>query len=195
MLTYTPVWVPKVISSRMFTPQGLIDHLVFWAVFLALFHAFKHYYELYYTVRDNQNTLHIKQHVLASRHYHGIEVPQDKARAIALWEQAAAQGHAQSQYHLGTMYMRGDSVTQDIARAVVLLEQSASQGYLESQTLLGITYYTQATPGFELKTSVEAALRKRGIQHSKLRARGMALLEQAAAQGNENALKFLDGLH
>ena len=180
---------PEVISSRVGTLQGLIDLVVFLTVFLAVFHACLHYYQLHCTVRNNQDALSSGQFVLAAKYYSGLEVPQDTARAIALWEQAAAQGHAKAQHYLGELYLRGDGVTQDKVRTIVLWERAASQGHAESQAMLGALYLKSTKPS---KTSNEAALRKRGTQHNELQARGMALLEQAAAQGNENALNWLD---
>jgi TPR repeat protein len=91
-----------------------------------------------------------------------------KAKAAELYSQAAAQGHAKSQYNLGLMYYDGEGVPQNFKKAAELYSQAAAQGIANAQYNLGMMY-----------------LNGKGVPQDV--ARGMALLEQAAAQGDEDA--------
>ena len=47
----------------------------------------------------------------------GRDVPQDYAKAIEWYRLAAEQGHADAQFHLGTMYYRGRGVRPEFVQA------------------------------------------------------------------------------
>jgi len=53
--------------------------------------------------------------------------PRDDARALALFEQAAAAGHHRAQINLGTLYFRGQGTPRDLVRARAWLEKAAAQ--------------------------------------------------------------------
>ncbi|CAE8641333.1 unnamed protein product [Polarella glacialis] len=59
---------------------------------------------------------------------------------VELLEAAAASGHAEAQYALGTSYLMGDGVAQDAKRAVDLFQLSAMQGDPRAQCNLGAMY-------------------------------------------------------
>jgi hypothetical protein len=58
----------------------------------------------------------------------GQGVPQDSAKAVALYLRAAEQGHAYAQYDLGAMYAEGTNTPQDYVAAYKWLSLAAAQG-------------------------------------------------------------------
>jgi TPR repeat protein len=61
--------------------------------------------------------------------------------AVALFQQAAAQGHADAQYNLGQCYHNGDGVPKDMAKAAEWCGKAAAQGDAKAQYNLGDCYY------------------------------------------------------
>jgi TPR repeat protein len=57
-----------------------------------------------------------------------------------LYRQAADQGHAYAQHHLGVCYAKGVGVPQDKAQAARLYRQAADQGLTKAQWNLSICY-------------------------------------------------------
>lgn len=55
-------------------------------------------------------------------------VPRNPARAVELFEKAAAQGHRRAQLNLGTIYLRGQGVQRDLIQARAWLEKAAADG-------------------------------------------------------------------
>ena len=53
--------------------------------------------------------------------------PRDDARALALFEKAAAAGHHRAQINAGTLYFRGQGTPRDLVRARAWLEKAAAQ--------------------------------------------------------------------
>jgi TPR repeat protein len=53
--------------------------------------------------------------------------PRDDARALALFEKAAAAGHHRAQINVGTLYFRGQGTPRDLVRARAWLEKAAAQ--------------------------------------------------------------------
>jgi TPR repeat protein len=62
------------------------------------------------------------------------------AKAAQLYGQAAEQGYAPPQFHLGTCYASGEGVELDEANAVRLCGQAAEQDDAYVQYLLGTCY-------------------------------------------------------
>ncbi len=56
------------------------------------------------------------------------------------YRKAAAQGHADAQWHVGIMYEHGYGVEQDYAKAVEWYSKAAKQGYAKAQCDLGFCY-------------------------------------------------------
>lgn len=56
--------------------------------------------------------------------------------AFRLLQPLAQQGHAKSQYNLGTMYANGEGTAQDYARAKYWLELAAKQGHADAANAL-----------------------------------------------------------
>lgn len=54
---------------------------------------------------------------LAFLMFNGLGVEKQQQKALALWQSAAVQGHAESQWHLGNAYEKGQSVEEDHAVA------------------------------------------------------------------------------
>ena len=54
---------------------------------------------------------------LADMYYQGEVTPQDFSRAVELYKQAAASGHAEAQINLGYLYYTGRGVDQDFAES------------------------------------------------------------------------------
>lgn len=61
-------------------------------------------------------------------------------QAFTLFKSLAEQGHAEAQYHLGTMYGKGLGVACDERQAAVWYLKSADQGYAPAQYNLGVSY-------------------------------------------------------
>ena len=72
----------------------------------------------------------------------GRGVPQDVARALKLYEAAAAQGHAKAQFNLGVIYRqgKGQSSEQNLERAIELYRSAAESGFVSAQFNLGVLY-------------------------------------------------------
>ena len=49
--------------------------------------------------------------------YYGMGGTEDRPRAIALWQQGAARGHAEAQWHLGHAYEDGTAVPRNLVEA------------------------------------------------------------------------------
>jgi uncharacterized protein len=54
--------------------------------------------------------------------------PRNDARAVELFERAAAKGHRRAQLNLGTLYLRGQGVPRDLVQARAWLEKAAVDG-------------------------------------------------------------------
>jgi TPR repeat protein len=65
--------------------------------------------------------------------WEGACAPKDKARALALWSQAADLGDAQSTFECAHILMFGDGVPKDEARARTFLERAVAAGMLIHQ--------------------------------------------------------------
>ena len=80
----------------------------------------------------------------------GQGVPQDLRRAVALYTQAADQGHAGAQYNLGVMFANGDGAERDWDKAVEWMTKAVQQGHLQAvETLpkfLGARAQFSSTP-------------------------------------------------
>ena len=63
----------------------------------------------------------------ASMYAEGQGVEQDYAEAVRWCRRAAEQGHADSQFVLGTLYGTGEGVTQDLVQANMWFNLSASR--------------------------------------------------------------------
>ena len=61
----------------------------------------------------------------------------DYATALQEWEPLAEQGHAEAQYHLGTLYDFGDGVPQNYEEAAKWYRLAAEKGEVASQYSLG----------------------------------------------------------
>ena len=67
-------------------------------------------------------------HRLALIYAEGADgVPRNDARALELFERAAAAGHRRAQINAGTMYFRGQGTARDLVRARAWLEKAAAQ--------------------------------------------------------------------
>ncbi len=78
--------------------------------------------------------------MLAQMYSTGSGVPKDAAAAVLWLQKAAAQGHANAQYSLGTCYLLGEGVPKNSETAVQWLTKSAQQGHALAETNLGAIY-------------------------------------------------------
>ena len=62
------------------------------------------------------------------------------AQALTLFQQAAAQGNAPAENHLGLMYMNGFGVSTNYAQALSWYNKAAAQGNFSGECNLGIMY-------------------------------------------------------
>jgi TPR repeat protein len=61
-------------------------------------------------------------------YFQGLDVPQDRARGSAIWQDACARGHAMSCSNLGVMYHGGDGVPADNAKAAEFMRRACELG-------------------------------------------------------------------
>ena len=73
-------------------------------------------------------------------YYLGQQVPQDSARAAALFRRAAEQGHPQGQQLLGYCYEKGYGVPQDLDAALTWYCRGAEAGDIKSILNAGLLY-------------------------------------------------------
>ena len=64
--------------------------------------------------------------------------PQNKAKALELWQQAADLGHTESYYNIGNTYMKGDGVQRNTKKALHYWEQAAILGHGGGRYNLGL---------------------------------------------------------
>jgi len=77
-------------------------------------------------------------HRLALVYAQGLAgTPRDEARALQLFEKAAAAGHTRAQINLGILYMRGLGVPRDLVNARAWLEKAAANGDPQALYTLG----------------------------------------------------------
>ena len=67
---------------------------------------------------------------------HGL--PQNRAKALELWHQAAELGHAISYYNIGVAYYQGNGVKRDEKKAVHYFELGAMGGHVRARHNLGV---------------------------------------------------------
>ena len=77
---------------------------------------------------------------LANMYEAGSVVPQDVARAAALYRDAATKGHVGAQLNLATMYVDGHGLARDIRQAVMWYERAAAGGSALAAFSLGTLY-------------------------------------------------------
>ena len=68
-------------------------------------------------------------------------VPQDRARAARILEQAADQGFALAQVDLARICYNGEGIPEDRAKVVSLLQKAADQDDRKAQMMLGKMYH------------------------------------------------------
>jgi len=125
---------------------------------------------------------------------------QDYGKAMAGYQEAADQGNAAGQYHLGHMYLTGRGADKNPEQAQRWLTLSAHQGYAPAQFMLGLWYLSgdgvTADPAQAAQWLVQAAGKGHalaqyhlGLMHATGRgvsrdpAKALSLLKQAAAGG------------
>ncbi len=64
----------------------------------------------------------------------------DYVTARIVWREAADQGDAQAQMHLGYLYEQGLGVERDLERALALYRRAAQAGLADAQYQLGLMY-------------------------------------------------------
>lgn len=117
----------------------------------------------------------------------------DYALAYSRLAILAEQGHADAQYHLGTLYQEGKGVQQDYKQAAHWYQAASSQGHAKAQFSLGNAY--KHGHGLEQDDREALSWWKRSAQQSHTRAQyhyGIALLFGRGTQTDEQrALEWL----
>lgn len=80
------------------------------------------------------------QYDLAMKYYTGHGMPQDNAKAAALFQAAAAGGVSEAQFRLGTTYLNSSSPQHDFAEAARLFQLAAEQNHARAQHMLAMMY-------------------------------------------------------
>ena len=75
---------------------------------------------------------------LGNRYYEGDDVPQNRSRAIELFQVAAQGGIANASFRLGKIYCDGIDVPVDYARALSYYSVAARAGVFEAQHNIGV---------------------------------------------------------
>ena len=89
-------------------------------------------------------------------------------KVVALYQQAAEGGHADAQWRLAMLYLEGNGVQQDSGRAAALYQQAADQGDSEAQFSLGILY--QEGNGLPQDSAKAAALYQQAADQGHVKA-------------------------
>lgn len=126
---------------------------------------------------NNGNVL--AQYRLGVLYYNGQGIPEDEKQAIFWWKKAAAQGHAESMYQLGSAYLFGSSTAKFVSdpdrEAATWYFQAASAGHADAQYHLGLLFLAG----------------KGVVQNHQEAARWM---KKAAAQGHPEAKKAVSAM-
>lgn len=77
---------------------------------------------------------------LGNIYYHGLGVPEDKSKTIALYQRLDEQGNAEGRARLAYFYVRGLGVKRDLSRAFSLYRQAADDGNLVATNNLADMY-------------------------------------------------------
>ncbi len=114
------------------------------------------------------------QYEVAAAYFQGLAgVERDLAKSLEWLEKAAAQGHIEASYRLGEIYFHGyGGVPRDLAKAAEAFRRPAVADFEEAKVYLGYLSFTG-----------------QGLPQD--RERGVALLREAAARGQEAAWKLL----
>ncbi|TCM61183.1 hypothetical protein EC844_12936 [Acinetobacter calcoaceticus] len=79
----------------------------------------------------------------------GLDVEQDKAKALQMYQQLAEQGNVEAQWELGYKYVADPDTKQDFDRAVLYLGKAAEQNHVKAQHLLGSIYFNPGFSGYD----------------------------------------------
>lgn len=133
--------------------------------------------QLLLPLANSGNTL--AQYRLGMLHYQGDGVPEDEKQAVFWWKKAAAQGHVESMFQLGSAYLFGVQAARTVAdpdrEAASWYFQAASAGHAEAQYHLGLLF-----------------LAGKGVVESHPEA--IRWMKKAAAQGHVGAQRALSSV-
>ena len=144
---------------------------------------------------------------LGALYHEGTGVPKDAGTAALWYREAAEQGQAEAQVNLALLYAAGAGVPKDAGEAALWLRRAADQGVAAAQFVLGNLYYDGDGVRKDLGEAVrwwrKAAVQgfadaqyTLGLQHRDEEdyVQAYVWLKLAAAHGNWNAARALDGL-
>ena len=77
---------------------------------------------------------------LAKKYYYGDGVPEDKVKAVKLYQKAAELGNAKAQNNLSVCFYNGVGLPEDKSEAVKWWTKAAEQGDVDAQFYLGLCY-------------------------------------------------------
>lgn len=103
----------------------------------AMIHAMPSQEKLGHLLKECHNTALYRE---AQRYRKGEQRPQDYPKAIALFEQLAAEGDVRGEYMMGLLYFEGEGVAQDYQKALYWHTKAGRQGYKYAQYSVGIMY-------------------------------------------------------
>lgn len=151
------------------------------------------------------------QYSLGLFYANGTAFERNEETAFSWFVKAAAQNHAQAQFEVAQRYYYGYGAPQrDVFKAFELFEKSAQQGYTKSQLMLGMMYGKGETPNgkdyikaahwlemakddkeFPIGKAFLGMMYVRGEGVPQDTEKGMQYLREAAALGDESAIKAL----
>jgi len=149
--------------------------------------------------------------ILGAAYEDGRGVPQDTAKAIILFEQAAKAGEVRGYYNLGVLFANGVvGVPVDRLRAASEFQNAAEQGYGPAMTSLGQLQETEDPPNHDEAANWYEKGHKAGdvigttnLAHAYVKGRGRntnwvaarVLYTEAAARGYPRAFNDLGVMH
>lgn len=83
--------------------------------------------------------------------------PQDWAKALELWHQAAELDNAESYYNIGCAYQQGNGVERDEKKAVYYWERAAMKGHTAARNNLGVLEHMEGNMERAIKHYMIAA--------------------------------------
>jgi TPR repeat protein len=111
--------------------------------------------------------------IMGCFYYHGQHgLPQDHARALELWHQAAALGHAPSHYSIAHAYEVGEGVERDAKKTKHYYELSAMGGCTDARHNLGRIESQEASAKNRVLGKANALTFDRAVKHFLIAARG-----------------------
>ena len=143
---YAPGWA--VLIGVLFFPALVAAAVIYWRLKDAtkneetIGKLQKRIIDLEHSDSSKSGILDSQQQESQSKHidFHELRRNVSKSKDAKLWREAAEQGDAEAQYHLGNAYEYGFGVSTDHKEADKWFRKAAEQGNIDAETSLGLNY-------------------------------------------------------